>query len=177
MPVRRVLCKAAVWASLTALPAATYAQSPEPAAFELGGTFNGFLVIKEDPTLYPTFGVRATIRASTLWAAQFDVDMPMPVTSVGRYGVRLRYWPASSTWYGFGGLVGTFILPDEGRYYERPGSFRWPHGVRFGAGRRVLSHGQWGMLVEEELAFSVYGGVSVSAGLEVTFAARRASGR
>jgi hypothetical protein len=108
---------------------------------------------------------------------QFDVDMPMAVTRVGRYGMRLRYWPVASTWYGFGGLVGTFTLPDEGRFFERPGSFEWPSGVHIGTGRRVLSRGRWGMLVEEEFAFSVYGGATVSAGVEVTFAARRRSGR
>jgi hypothetical protein len=133
-------------------------------------------VVQDDPTLYPAFGGRATIRTSTPWAVQFDVDMPMAVTRVGRYGVRVRYWPASSAWYGFGGVVGTFILPEEGTYYERSDSFRWPNGVRFGAGRQVFSHGRWGMLVEEELACSVYGGMTLSAGVEVTFAARRASG-
>jgi hypothetical protein len=33
------------------------------------------------------------------------------------------------------------------------------------------------MLVEEELAFSIYGGSTVSAGVEVTFAAGRVSRR
>jgi hypothetical protein len=58
MPVRRVVCLAAVLAIVTAWPPAIYAQSPEPAAFEIGGTLNGFLVFNEDPTLYLTFGAR-----------------------------------------------------------------------------------------------------------------------
>jgi hypothetical protein len=179
MPVHRALCIAAGVAILIASPAATYPQSSASPAFELGGTFNGFLVVTEDPILYPMFGVRATTRASTLWAVQFDVDVPMAVTSAGRYGVRLRYTPAaaSSPWYGFGGIVGTFILPENRRLSERAGSIRWPSGVRVGVGRRVLSHGRWGMLVEGEGACSVYGGITLSVGVEVAFAARRASRR
>jgi hypothetical protein len=112
---------------------------------ELGGTFTGFVLVAEVAPVQAALGARATIRASSLWAAQFDVDMPTQMMRVGRYGVRLRYWPASSTWYGFGRLVGTFRLSDNGESYERPGSFRWPNGVRFGAGRRVFSRGRWGM--------------------------------
>ena len=48
MAVFRALCIVAGSAILSALPASTYAQSPELPAFELGGTFNGVLVVMEE---------------------------------------------------------------------------------------------------------------------------------
>lgn len=142
MAVFRVLCIVAGSAILSAFPASTYAQTPEPPAFELGG-----------------------------------MDVPFAVTPSGRYGVRLRYTPVDTTpaWYAFGGLLGTFTLPEETRFSERSGSFTWPNGVRVGAGRRVLEHRRWGMLVEGEGACSIYGGITLSVGVEVAFAAGRAA--
>jgi len=179
MAVFRALCIVAGSAILSAFPASTYAQTPDPPAFELGGTFNGFLAVMEEPFVYPAFGIRVTTRASTVWAVQFDLDVPIAVTPSGRYGVRLRYTPVNTTpaWYAFGGLLDTFTLPEETRFSERSGSFTWPNGVRVGAGRRVLEHRRWGMLVEGEGACSIYGGITLSVGVEVAFAAGRAARR